>query len=340
MDIEFHYYITAFLAYEAGFSKQEAEIIGYSAQYIDDNDVIYKIKDQTNNNYYVNYISQTLNILKPKRELMRIYPVFHFIPGDLDMALNLRNDNKAHLLNTTPNSKYANIIMDNAFSTIEYLRLYRIGIASHSYIDTWAHQNFVGCYSKFNHMKGDFKPNIGHADAESHPDWVAHKWQDTRLNNSEISNLERFNLAAKHLFKKYCQYQINYHKKDYLYKWNNIFYQLKEWQGKEYKGWKVKGRKERIKLYQEYMPWLSEYDKEKWFKQAVKRKARAFKYRHNLFAKIFSIIKDKYFWQENVNIEESSWFKFQEAVKQHQFETIALLQERFEESGLIKQKDF
>ena len=340
MDIEFHYYITAFLAKEAGFSKKESEVIGYCAQYIDDNDIIYKVKNKANGEIYKNYISQTFNILKPKKQLMRIYPIFHFVPGNPNAKTAKRKDNRIDLLNTTPNSEYANNIIDNAFKTPKYLRLHRIGIASHTYIDTWAHQNFVGWYSSFNHIKGDIKPNIGHADAEQHPDWVAHNWQDSRLTNINISNLERFNEAAKCLFNKYCLYQKKQNNIDNLYKWNHIYHELQELQGKEYSGYILQGRKERIKKYLQKMPWLDKYDDKKWFNQAINTKVRGFKDSNNGILKLFNLFKDKYYWQDNINIEESNWFKFQEAVKQHQFEAIKILEPRFLEAGLVNEKDF
>ncbi len=37
MNIEFHYYITKYLALSAGFEEDEAEIIAYSSQFVDDN---------------------------------------------------------------------------------------------------------------------------------------------------------------------------------------------------------------------------------------------------------------------------------------------------------------
>ena len=71
MDIEFHYWVTAFLAKNAGFSEDETEIIAYSSQYVDDNDVNFEIEDRSTGKVYRNYISQTMNILKPKVTIQR-----------------------------------------------------------------------------------------------------------------------------------------------------------------------------------------------------------------------------------------------------------------------------
>ena len=112
MDIEFHYYMTFLIAAKAGFGPEDARIIAYSSQYVDDNDLIFEIsKDKAQ--YYRNYISQTMNILKPKSKLFRIYPLFHFIPGDPSFPGAYRRDGNLHWLNTTPDSKNANIRANN-----------------------------------------------------------------------------------------------------------------------------------------------------------------------------------------------------------------------------------
>ena len=80
MDKEFHYYITYFIALKAGFNEQNAYIIAYSSQYTDDNTAEYVINPETSSQYHT-YISQTYDIFKPQEEHLRIYPVFHFMPG-------------------------------------------------------------------------------------------------------------------------------------------------------------------------------------------------------------------------------------------------------------------
>jgi hypothetical protein len=72
------------IAHTAGFSKDEAKTIATAAEYPDENDEILKVKDRRSGQVYEYYISQTMNILKPKQRLMRIYPIIHFIPGEPD----------------------------------------------------------------------------------------------------------------------------------------------------------------------------------------------------------------------------------------------------------------
>ena len=105
MDIEFHYYITYIIALRSGFKVHDAHTIAYSSQYTDDNDTPYEI--QHVNFPYENYISQTMDITKPKDELLRIHPYFHFFPGTKREIVNNsypRKDGKLHLLNTIPNN--------------------------------------------------------------------------------------------------------------------------------------------------------------------------------------------------------------------------------------------
>ena len=116
MDIEFHYYITAILALRAGFTKDEAYVLAYSSQYTDDNTAVFKISEGTSEgakDEYSNYISQTSNILKAEKELMQIYPIFHFLPGDKEEIESdgaLRRDGKLHVLNTIPDNGNARFL--------------------------------------------------------------------------------------------------------------------------------------------------------------------------------------------------------------------------------------
>ena len=113
-----------------------------------------------------------------------------------------RADGCMHWLNTTPDSDNANRILDTALETGN---LYRIGIATHGYADSWAHQNFTGFYNEFNSMTGPLSvaiPNIGHAEAGHNPDEIALVWKDTRLIEQRVDNRERFLDAAVHVLRK------------------------------------------------------------------------------------------------------------------------------------------
>ncbi|MEW6738336.1 MAG: DUF6765 family protein [Nitrospirota bacterium] len=302
MDIEFHYYITYIIALRAGFRHDDAHIIAYSSQYVDDNNTIYEISDD-NGNIYQNYISQTMNILKPKKELMRIYPIFHFMPGiteDITGDSSRRCDGKLHLLNTIPDNQNAQRLLQTAFDSNDP---YRIGIATHMYSDTFAHQNFVGYYDAFNSMAGLLEaasPDIGHADAKHSPDWPALKWKDERLipSHSEIDNKKRFIEAAGFLFDRYCSFTGSKAQDR-----GSLMAELDKAIG-EYNEMNEQ-RDIRIDRYKTIIgEGFIDYDADAWFKEAVSKRIGFFKWNY----------------KSKENFQESRWFKFHEAVKAHQKE--------------------
>src|SRR4030067_2257868 len=306
MDIEFHYYITNIIALRAGFSPEDAYILAYSSQYVDDNNTIFEI-NSNGDGEYGNYISQTMNILKPEKEFyMRIYPVFHFFPGhekNITGDSARRCDGKLHLLNTTPDNENVNDLLQAAFESKD---LYRIGIAIHTYSDTFAHQNFVGYYDAFNSMKGLLEkalPDIGHADARHQPDWPAVVWKDARLvqSHAEIDNKKRFLYGAGQLFDKYRDYLGSPARGSAIKEREKLIKDIDAAIG----GHDKENEQKDIRIVR-YKALIGEgfidYNESKWFNDAVKRKVGFFKW--------------NYRWKDNYI--ESHWYKFQEAVKEHQ----------------------
>ena len=93
MDIEFHYYVVYILARKAGFAKNDSYLIAYSSQYVDDNNYHYYINFE-DGGHYINAVSQTMDITKPSAKRQKIYPLFHFLPGDPDRLTAKRKDGK------------------------------------------------------------------------------------------------------------------------------------------------------------------------------------------------------------------------------------------------------
>lgn len=323
MDIEFHYYMTYLISTYAGLEPKKARRLAYSSQYVDDNDIICEV-DKGKGSSYRNYISQTMNILKPKDKLFRIYPLFHFIPGDPKSKTAWRKDGKMHWLNTTPNSKNANLILDAALETND---LYRIGIAAHSYVDTWAHQNFIGYYDDINSMStalGSVTPNIGHADAGHNPDEPALIWRDPRLIDERIDNRKRFQEAAKCLYEKLaCHVDKSRSSRSIAAGKPKIAKDLDDAIGdndprNEY-------RQERIARYKELAlneayggTELPDYDPDEWFENAVNEKVRGLRDRGDSMLLRYDPLQDVYTWKNPDKRRSTDWFKFQEAVKAHQ----------------------
>jgi len=336
MDIEFHYWMTGIIAKEAGFNDQDAATIAYSSQFVDDNDVCLTIKSRTGGKPYCNYISQTMNILKPKDQLMRIYPIFHFVPGEPLAISARRRDGKMHLLNTTPDNELSNAFMQSAFTSAEDMRLYRIGIATHAYVDTWAHQNFVGWYDNFNALGSNLLPNIGHADAKHHPDWPAHRWDDERLVENEISNKLRFLSAAKRLFEHYCDYLVTQgaYKKNNAPAWADLENKLNVAMGPVSSGDTNPGKDARLERYRGMFSTLPEFAEDSWLDDAVKTDIRGREDSHEGIKSKFTIFEDQYFWREDRNKKDTDWYKFQQAVKAHERFAMTRLDATFKQLGV------
>jgi hypothetical protein len=211
MDIEFHYYMTYLIAARAGFSPADAGIVAQSAQEIDDNHIPISVSAGTPY-AYDSVTSQTMDILRPQHD-RKIYPIFHFIPGEPEASTAVRKDGLMSKWTTTPNSPLANEMLDTALRSGN---LYRIGASAHAYADTWAHQNFLGKDDAFNEMPDETLAEkiegaislmrVGHALAGHHPDIPGLIWTDGRLLDAEIDNTSRFMDAAEHLYRKLAFY--------------------------------------------------------------------------------------------------------------------------------------
>lgn len=328
MDDEFHYYITGIIAQQAGFDEQEARIIACSSQFVDDNDVILQVEDRETHEIYSNYISQTMDILKPRKTLMRIYPIFHFVPGDPTCETAYRNDGKMHVLNTTPDCELANQMLSNAFKSPPDIRPYRIGIATHAYVDTWAHQNFAGFRDSFNGDILNPVPNIGHAEAGKHPDWVGHRWEDDRLVACTVDNNLRFMSAARRLFEKYTDHLRS------TARWDDLQPNLLTAMGPCRSGNGSQGREAREAAYKQLSGGWGPFDEADWFEAAIDHEIHGLEDSEKGIMSRVTLFKDRYWWKQGQTKEETHWYRFQEAVKAHQAEALGPINERFQTMGV------
>ncbi len=308
MDIEFHYYITYVLAEKAGFAKDESAVIAYACQHTDDNSCQYYVNFKDSDEGYLSKVSQTMDITKPSWKQQRIYPYFHFFPGDPASPTAERTDGRTHPFNTTPDSGNVKIVFRDA---LESGNLFRIGIAAHVYADTWAHQNFLGLEHDFNatpDLMGKFTPNIGHADAHTNPDKVDHRWTDNRLveTNERVDNNDRFLRAAERIFMAFSKHRRpEKGEQSIAAEWEELKGQL----GYAMNAGGLPGplpdsdQKERIAAYEKIVRHIPEYDEKKWRHDALEKR--------DLELDIF----DKYWAKEG--FFESNWYKFQEAAKAH-----------------------
>ncbi|GAB6096752.1 hypothetical protein JCM14469_30050 [Desulfatiferula olefinivorans] len=325
MDKEFHYHITGIIARRAGFSEEDAVTIAHAAQLVDDNDFLCVIEAKDQAEPYEVYISQTMDILKPKRDLMRIYPIFHFLPGDPLAPSARRSDGKMHILTTTPGNALARKVMKAAREDRSPFRLHRLGVAAHAFADTWAHQNFVGWYDGINGQDLNLLPNIGHADFIHHPDWVAHQWNDSRIIRSQVNNTHRFLDAAKCLFDEFARCT---RKKNKEAAWQALEQDLLAAMGPAYTGEKLKGEEARLERYDRLFK-LPDYDPRAWFDRAV---ATTVKGLPDTFLPSLTVFRDHYQWKDGYLT--SDFFLFQEAVKAHQAFCMVELSPLFEQMNV------
>jgi hypothetical protein len=198
VNIEFHYYTVYFLAQRAGFSAADSWILACSSQFVDNNLIAYKI--ETDDGPYLSAATQNYGWWD-KSYLNEVYLPFHFFPGTPDAYECRRKDGAQNPYNTTPNSPGVKKLLVEALKT---KNLYRMGIALHTFADSYAHQNFSGKEEPWNALNASSViPAIGHAQALKKPDDMCGVWSDPRIavQDGLILNRERAQDCAKKIYR-------------------------------------------------------------------------------------------------------------------------------------------
>lgn len=223
---------------KVGFSSEDSQIIAYSCQFVDDAvdheemnvngrlDILHKrFSNKTFNPVCTAH--KGLQFLKGfKKDVQdRIYIPFHFL-ADLD---ELKSENDSFIVN--PNGNLAKNLVLLAKTELSkttgeerIMNLVRLGIAIHTYSDTWAHQGFSGRHNSvendiedielyqegkwekisfINNLEYNSLPDIGHAEAASYPDQSHLKWRYRKLSTNTIierDNSKIFLEAAENIF--------------------------------------------------------------------------------------------------------------------------------------------
>jgi hypothetical protein len=232
---DFHYYMIHTLANKAGFSHAEAHTIAFASQFIDDN---VRYEDMTVINLPTIWYGDCAegNVFKPvctaHDDLMmvasglipsvekRTYLPFHFIP---ETAEGL----------TRPDGRIARKVVDEAINSLKKAppsqdiedrrvrerELIALGIALHSYADTWAHREFTAYHEDKNSVE-DFEVKtasgwvegssisgsrsplpVGHGRAGSCPDMSFLEWRYRSPSGMvERNNPGDYNHAAMMIF--------------------------------------------------------------------------------------------------------------------------------------------
>ena len=228
MHIDFHHTTTYVIARDAGFSHEDADIIAYAAQYVDDATSTGTIS--FDNRAVYNRISSAHKMLDVRNteELANhyVWMAFHFLPGNGGLPAE-QNPGGTFIdkIICTPNSLVAQeMVRDAILEKHRSYGLHRLGVTMHVYADTWAHQGFAGVLHHVNEVEnaretsksGIFKkslsgllssflddaiPPLGHGRALAYPDMPFLQWQ---YNNGRGELIRRDNpadfiAAAEHM---------------------------------------------------------------------------------------------------------------------------------------------
>ena len=155
MQTDFHHAVTYALARLAGFSREEASIVGYAAQYVDDaieegtilfdTGAMYTRTSSAHKTLDYRNFAQLAN--------SRVWVPFHFLPGNGGLPAGQDPEGSyIDKLITRPDSPVARDMIAAAIADRgEPWALHRLGISMHVYADTWAHQGFAGVSHVVNH---------------------------------------------------------------------------------------------------------------------------------------------------------------------------------------------
>jgi hypothetical protein len=207
MQIDFHHAVTYVLARNANFTHEEAEVIAYAAQYVDDADSSKPICFHNGAMYQPiasSHPSADPANLDNSQNRMTWLP-FHFLPGNGNLPPGRSpSDRFIDRLVCTPDSQVARDMirscMKDASDPERRDGLQRLGITMHVYADTFAHQNFAGVRDGINdvdnvqetgeihHLPGGIQswlnslldqtvPPVGHGRALTFPDMPFLQWE-------------------------------------------------------------------------------------------------------------------------------------------------------------------
>lgn len=234
MQIDFHHTATYVIARMAGFSHEQADIIAYSAQYIDDSVSSGFIEFGDTKRYQrfaTAHPPSDFQNATNNNENSQSWQLFHFLPGNLGLNNdeNLTNVSYEERLICKPDSYVAKEMMK---SVIEHKNkpwsLHRLGISAHIFVDTFAHQEFIGLNHKFNYIQDIYDSNgnelkklslppVGHGQANTYPDRPFLNWSYIKTYNGEKinrNNIEIFMNASIRLYEEFKKFILeNYENK-------------------------------------------------------------------------------------------------------------------------------
>lgn len=236
MQIDFHHAVTYVVARLAGMSPADADTVAHAAQYVDDATFDGPLDFDSGERYVrVTSAHKTLDIKDnaDHADNRLVWVPFHFLPGNEAPAAQVRGPERFYRrMMCKPNSDVAREMMADCIVRQDLpFALHRFGVALHTFVDTWAHQQFVGIVCDLNRLaRVEVTPDpayvndavyrdltggmaqlqafvaghlpVGHAAATTCPDMPFLKWSFTRKNGERVvrDNPTDFLEAGEHAF--------------------------------------------------------------------------------------------------------------------------------------------
>lgn len=210
MQKDFHYHIAYVLAKLAGYDHKQRAVIAYSSQYVDDNtDRKYVVSDAygeffadfpdyigSSGKRFYPIITQVDGLAYSKLTTQKyVYAPFHFLPaGEEDAKNDALIDGSRNPFCTIRGCDNAVALLVSAIKSNDP---YLLGIAMHTYADTWAHEKFTAFEEEWNRNRKPLTvkklgPEVGHAQFFHDPDEISKMWIDNRFgDDNKVHNSER-----------------------------------------------------------------------------------------------------------------------------------------------------
>lgn len=254
MQIDFHYYCIGVLAKTAGFKVDDALTIAYASQYVDDASHSEQIPIRYGSNEFkFDPVLTSYKKLEAIKALSwgaqkRVWIPFHFLPK------KTFNPQKADPFSyiVEPGSLFGEKLLEYADkeSIRNYqVRLCKIGIALHTYADTWSHSDFSGRIfhgeNDVEHIKLydpaedtweepvlknillDILTKLGHAQAGFYPDLGYQEWEfqlKPEVEPKHHDNPDLFLNAAENIHGKLVKAKKGY--RTSIVPWKNISHKI------------------------------------------------------------------------------------------------------------------
>lgn len=192
MQIDFHHGVTYVCARLAGFSANDAKIVAHSAQYVDDATTEGVIWFDNGMIYPRTASAHKMLDYRNMRDLAnhRVWLPFHFLPGNGGDPMPAEPPEYRSVEEfiarciCRPNSPPARDLMQAVIERQDRpYALHRLGVATHVFADTWAHQGFVGYQHQINLASNVEAENDGHHKRnfnEKSKDFFGMRWEQLK----------------------------------------------------------------------------------------------------------------------------------------------------------------